>query len=217
MTTKDERDDTDDRQPRRVLGKQEAVRHLIHSSIRLIMKQEDPFAVHLLVHSADKVLIDLAKKLGRELRADWELYIKDEYHRAFFNRHRSTYNYFKHAKEDFADNLPVHDIMMMNVMTLFVATENYIKLFNERTDHMMLYLIFVMNLSPAIISVDAPMRAELVKSVGMSQTMTPRRFFEHFEENPELLPRFYAEMSKDLEDIIDFYSLSFSQLRGVMV
>lgn len=117
-------DDGDLQEPRRTLDKQEALRHLVHSAIRLMVRMEDPFAVHLLVHSADKVLIDLAKQNGHELRVDWELYIKDEYHSEFFKRYRETYNYFKHADQDFATELPVRDIAMINVMNLFVTVVN---------------------------------------------------------------------------------------------
>src|SRR4051812_36416931 len=97
--------DADLPEPRRTLDKREALRHLIHTAIRLVARMEDPFAVHLLVHSADKILIDLAKQNGHNLRIDWELYIKDEYHNEFFKRHRETYNYFKHADRDFAADL----------------------------------------------------------------------------------------------------------------
>jgi hypothetical protein len=83
------------RQPRRRIDKQEAVRHLMHTAIRLIAKREDPFAVHLLINSADKLLIDLSKKLGIELRVNWEDYIKPEFHGEFFKKIRETYNYLK--------------------------------------------------------------------------------------------------------------------------
>jgi hypothetical protein len=41
--------------------------------------------------------------------------------------------------------------------------------------------------------------------------MTPSGFFETFEENQQALPTFNAEMAKDLEDVIDFYT-SFAEL-----
>jgi hypothetical protein len=62
------------------------------------MKMEDPFVVHLVVQSVDKLLIDVAEKMGTYLEADWEVYIKDEYHSAFFTKYRETYNFLKHAK-----------------------------------------------------------------------------------------------------------------------
>lgn len=72
----DETSSGDDlRTPRRWLGKQEAIRHLTHSAIRLILKQEDPFAIYLIVHSADKLLIDVANKRGEQLNVDWKIYI----------------------------------------------------------------------------------------------------------------------------------------------
>jgi hypothetical protein len=200
--------------PRRLIDKQEAVRHLIHCAIRLIQKEEDPFAVHLLVHSADKMLIDLAAKRGQELKADWELYIKPEYHKPFFKKHRTTYNYFKHAKEDFADGLPVHDIMMLNVMMLFMCMVNYAALFKELTNHMLLFQVLVLNLVPALIKIEDEKSAELFTATRMSQGMTPREFFELFDKNRSVLPKYNAEMSKDLEDVIDFYNLSFRQLQA---
>jgi hypothetical protein len=84
----------------RTLNKQEAIRHLIHAAIRMLIAQEGPFAIHLLVQSADKILIDIAKKRRQELRIDWELYIKDEFRKDFFAKHRAVYNFFKHAGDD---------------------------------------------------------------------------------------------------------------------
>jgi len=46
------------------------------------MNMEDPFTIHLLVHSADKMLIDFAKKQNRPLQMDWEDYIKPKHRRA---------------------------------------------------------------------------------------------------------------------------------------
>jgi hypothetical protein len=50
---------------RRTVDKQEAIRHLIHTAIRLIAKREDPFAIHVPVHSADKLLIDMANNRAK--------------------------------------------------------------------------------------------------------------------------------------------------------
>ena len=88
------------------------------------MKMEDPFVVHLVVQSVDK-LHDVAEKMGTYLEADWEVYIKDEYHSAFFTKYRETYNFLKHAKADYESKLPVYDIMMINVANLFMFLVNY--------------------------------------------------------------------------------------------
>jgi hypothetical protein len=135
--------DDDDGTPSRTLDKQEAIRHLIHTAIRLIAKRENPFAIHVLVHSADKLLIDMAKSRGRKLRVDLETYIKPEYRKEFFEKHRALYNYFKHADKDFDVDLPVRDIMKRNVMTLFISVANYSELFGKTTNHMILLMVFV--------------------------------------------------------------------------
>ena len=205
--------ETDLPEPRRTLDKREALRHLIHTAIRLITRMEDPFAVHLLVHSADKVLIDLARQTGHELRVDWKLYIKDEYHDEFFKRHRETYNYFKHADRDFATDLPVRDIGMTNVMNLFISVVNYQDMFGECTHHMTLFLVFIVALMPKIVVPTEILGVELLKGARDMQGMTPADFFRTFEEHPEALPGFYPETTKDLEDLTDFYHLTFQELR----
>jgi hypothetical protein len=203
----------DRREPGRWVNKQEAIRRLIHTAVRLIQKQEDPFATHLLIQSADKMIIDLAKKRGEELRIDWTLYIKEEYQTAFFEKMRATSNYFKHADKDFADELPVHNIMMINATSLFVCIVNYQKLFGELTNHMLLFHIFMLNIWPQILKPEVIGSAELLKSLKMTEGMTPREFFKTFEDTGQVLPMFFRELSKDLEDTVDFYHLSFRQLR----
>ena len=198
-------------EPRRTLDKREALRHLIHTAIRLIAEMGDPFAVHLLVHSADKILIDLAKQKGHELRIDCELYVKDEYHDEFFKRHRETYNYFKHADRDFATDLPVRDIAMTNAMNLFITVVNYEHMFGERTHHMGLFLSFIFALTPQIIVTTDIRGVELLKGAHSMQGMTPSEFLQIFKEHREWLPNLYQEVTKDIEDAIDFYHLTFNE------
>ncbi len=199
--------------PRRTINKQEAIRHLIHSALRLIAAREDPFAVHLLVHSADKMLIDLAKQLGKDLRVDWELYIKEEYHTEFFRRHREMYNYFKHADRDFETDLPIRDIVMSNVIALFISAANYEQLFGERTHHMTLIFVLAFALFPQAI-IPADVRGmELLKGVRDMQSMSPEFFFQTLEEHPEALPNFLPERLRDLQDLGHFYNLTFQELR----
>jgi hypothetical protein len=198
--------------PRRIIGKQEAIRHLLYSAVRLVMKDEDPFAARLIVHSADKMILDIAKSRGEHPRVDWEIYIKDEYHKEFFTRHRETYNYFKHAKNDFDAESPVHDIMMLNVYDTIHRCGELYGSFQRHTDHMMLFNVFVMNLSSAIIGQNFPNWEEMLKNIATS--LTPRDVFRELEQNQSMLPPFGRELSDDLQDIIDFYKLSFSERRA---
>jgi hypothetical protein len=203
-----------DQEPSRTFDKQEAIRHLIHTAIRLIAKREDPFAVHVLAQSADKLLIDMAKQLGQELQVDWENYIKPEYHKEFFTKHRAIYNYFKHADKDFADDLPIRDIMRLNVMTLLICTANYNRLFGEITHHMTLLMVFVMALFPKILKPTTILGAKCLDGLPDFESMTPNEFFDAFENNLSVLPKFIGEASKDLGDIKEFYLLTFVELRA---
>jgi len=59
-----------------------------------------------------------------------------------------------------------------------------------------------------------PAKTELLKGIHIMESMTPGNFFETFEENSHMLPKFWSEVAKDLQDVIDFYNLSFSELRA---
>jgi len=50
---------------------------------------------------------------------------------------------------------------------------------------------------------------DALKALKMGEGMTPGEFFKTFDENRQLLPKFNQELSKDLEDTVDFYRLSF--------
>ena len=43
--------------------------------------------------------------------------------------------------------------------------------------------------------------------------MTLADFFRTFEDHPGALPNFYPEAAKDVEDLMDFYHLTFQELR----
>lgn len=63
----------------------------------MLAAAEDPFAIHLLIQSADKLLIDLSKKTGRKLVFTWDEFIKPEYKDALIEGVTETANFFKHA------------------------------------------------------------------------------------------------------------------------
>jgi hypothetical protein len=198
--------------PRRRIGKQDAIRHLIHSAVRLIMKMDDPFALHLIIQSVEKLLIDVAAGMNKYLEMDWELCIKDEYHGVFFKQYRETYNFLKHAKSDFEKELPVRDIMMMNVMGLFMCIVNYAKLYDVHSDHMRLFTGFVQVLMPKMIKAPAELRPSVAKALDGIGDMTPATYFQMFQEF-SLLPKLREETSIDLQDILEFYGTPLRQLQ----
>lgn len=191
------------------LDKKRAIRHLIHAAIRLVMKQENPFAIHLIIHSADKMILDLAKKRGVEVTIDWQKGVSQQRRSQFFRQYRAIYNYLKHADEDFLDELPVRDIMMANIKTICSASINYAILFSEQTDHMKCFLIFVVTLLPGVRLFPGFSMGKNLSDVLPSTT--PKGFFAVVKD---ALPSFEAEAIEDLKDVEHFYSSSFSELRA---
>jgi hypothetical protein len=212
-----ESDEIDRGPPRRYLDKQEAIRHLIHGAIRLVMAKEDPFVIQLIAHSADKLLIDVAKKKGTYLELDWELYIKDEYHRDFFNDYRQTYNYFKHADTDFTKQLPVYDIAMLNVMAVFMCAVNYVKLFQISSHHVRVYFWFIQLLMPHIVKIPDPKIHELWQTAldEAFADATPAKFFERVSSHAAKFSlKTDEEAAFDLQDVVNFYRTPISELRS---
>jgi ABC-type Fe3+ transport system substrate-binding protein len=82
----------------------------------MIAAGEDPFATNMLIQSADKLTIDIAKNTNRKLPFTWDKFAKPEYKDGVFALIRETYNFFKHADEDHDEQLHVMDIALFNVL-----------------------------------------------------------------------------------------------------
>src|SRR5258708_16008572 len=117
----------------------------------MTFNQEDPFAINLIIQSADQIVIEVSKATNKELSADWDLYIRDEYQDQFHALRRETANYLKHARGDFRTNLGVRDIVHQNVIALFLVAVNYASLYGTYTDHMRVLFMFVQILWPKVI------------------------------------------------------------------
>jgi hypothetical protein len=127
--------------PDREIDKIQAIRHLLHSSIRLLFWEEDPFAIHLICQSCDKLIIDCLEADVIQSPVNFADHVKPEILQAFYRIHRETYNYFKHAKEDRHKNLGVRNIVKNNEIAIFlnVARLHYLKR-SFYTVHMRYYL-----------------------------------------------------------------------------
>jgi hypothetical protein len=201
-------------EPRRRMSKQQALRHLIHSAVRMIAAREDPFAIHLVVQSADKLLIDLSKKLGKTLALEWADNIKEEYRGPLIAVFRETYNFLKHANTDHDEMLHVGSIAESNILQLAVACANYHSLFGEWTDHMKLLFNFAKLVMPDgfVLEADRP----------VFDAVTPKLADMRFEEffNLELwddlmvtpaFPNLVRERDEDLRDNTEFFGTTFRQ------
>jgi hypothetical protein len=89
--------------PLRYISKEEGVRHILHAAIRSVFYGEDPFAIHLLGQSAEKVLLDCLK--NAKIEDPLLSLLKPELRSEFFKFYREPYNFLKHADRDSGDKL----------------------------------------------------------------------------------------------------------------
>lgn len=192
------------------------VRHLIHGAVRMVAAGEDPFAIHLQIHSADKLLIDLAKKQGRELPFTWGKFVKPEYKSAFIETIRETYNFLKHADKDHDQTLHVGEIATANILQLALCVVNYHGLFGTWTAHMQLIFAAAKFVCPDGF-VDPGLRPQFDAMLLKSPTMTLADFFDGWWTDHILIthfPQLAIEKSEDLQDTQPLYSTKVSDLQN---
>jgi hypothetical protein len=202
--------------PTRWLTKQQAVRQLIHGSVRLLAAGEDPFATHLLIQSTDKLLIDLVKhSASRKLAYDWTALMKPEYKDALLEVHRETFNFLKHADRDHDQTLHVGDIARSNVLQLGVCIYNFFALSNELTDHMRLGIAIARLVFPDGF-VNDDQRSLHDDAVSGFGGFTLREFVAALRTNDVLkhFPNLAAERVEDLQDITPFFDEPFANGAG---
>jgi hypothetical protein len=202
--------------PKRTITKQQAVRHLIHSAARMIAAAEDPFAIHLLIQSADKLLIDLAKKTGQTLAFNWGEFAKPEYRDALLNVIRETSNYFKHADRDHDATLHVGDIAKTNILQIGICIVNYRGLFGEWTDHMKLLFSAAKFVSPD--GFVLPDQREKFDAIFLELKHGTLRGVLHsgMWDDPVIktvLPNLASERAEDLQDTRSLYSTRISDMQ----
>lgn len=202
--------------PKRTITKQQAVRHLIHSACRMIAAREDPFAIHLLIQSADKLLIDLGRKRDQKLAFNWEEFSKPEYKDAMFDIIRETSNYFKHADKDHDLALHVGDIAKMNILQLGICIVNYRGLFGEWTDHMKLLLFVAKFVFPnGFVLPDKREKFDTLFSQVRRVTLSEFLHSDLWNNSviKTVLPNLSSERAEDLQDTRSLYNTRFLDLQ----
>jgi hypothetical protein len=202
--------------PRRTLTKKQAIRHLIHCAGRMFAAREDPFAIHLQIQSADKLLIDLAKKRKRPLVFSWDELIKPEYRKAVIESIRETSNFFKHADKDHDSTLHVGDIARMNILHIGICVVNYHDFFGELTDHMKLLFSVARLVSPESF-VQADQRLQFNAALPQVEDMTLAQYLGGWWDDPLLktvLPNLELEKAEDLQDTLPLYDQRISKIQS---
>jgi hypothetical protein len=192
-------------EPLRTLSKQQAIRHLIHAAARLIIVEEDPFAVHLLVQAADNLLIDVSNRTGKPLVLKWDDLLSPEGKKAFLTLHRQTANFFKHADRDHEKLLTIGHIHEYTVLNLGVCIANYWSLYEEWTEHMQLIFEFVKIINPSFMLANEDPQEFAERSKIVSH-MTPSQFFDDIAKSDlsHAYPNLNAERRDDTQDVRRF-------------
>jgi hypothetical protein len=111
--------DADRDEPKRYITKIEGVRHVLHSAIRCQLGGENPFAIHILAQSVERVLVDILK--AENIPDPFYSLIKPERKAEFFAAYREPVNFLKHADKDHDGLLPVYDIVRASDLALLGA------------------------------------------------------------------------------------------------
>jgi hypothetical protein len=182
----------------------------------MIAVGEDPFAIHLLIQSADKLLIDLSKKTGRDIPFKWGDLIKPEYKDAVIATFRETSNFFKHADKDHDATLHVGEVAQGNILQLGICIVNYAALFGEWTDHMKLLFGTAKFVFPdSFVRPDEREQFE-VTSFATFKNMTLAEFLSGWWNDPLVkkyaLPNLDREKAEDLQDTQPLYRMRLSDI-----
>jgi hypothetical protein len=184
-------------QPLRYIGKKEGVRHVLHAAIRSVFYGEDPFAIHLLGQSAEKVLLDLFK--NAKIEDPLLSLLKPELQSEFFKFYREPYNFLKHADRDSGDKLGVHNIAASNDMLLYLCILRYGMLFGPYTYHMKVFWLFVGQFYPGTADLnqfpDMKNLTEMISSLTRGELLT--QMWSHFQRNRTV----QQELQEDLQDV----------------
>ena len=128
----------------REIDKLQAIRHLLHASIRMLFADEDPFALHLVCQSCDKLISDCIKVDNFNTSSFMDSIVIPEYRREFYRIYREVYNYLKHAKTDRHIKLGVRRIVQINEISILMNIRNFNTIMPFNTAHTRYYLGYAM-------------------------------------------------------------------------
>jgi hypothetical protein len=196
--------------PRREIDKLQAIRHLLHASIRMLFSDEDPFALHLVCQSCDKLItdcltVDTSQRMTPLADAFADL-VKPGYRKAFFKLYREVYNYLKHADTDRHLKLGVHHIVQTNEMSILMNIRGYNELLTHtlNTKHARYYLCYAMIMFKNLISPDDGLNALLQHAnldLHVADSLTRTEVLAVMRKATALDKAYLAEKNDDLVDI----------------
>jgi hypothetical protein len=190
------------KEPDRTITRLQATRHLIHAAIRMTFWEEDPFAVHLTVSSANRVLTDLATANGVTLEFDWNSRLKDEYKQLGFAILSETYNFLRHADETPDEVHGVRNIVQRNDLDILMASKRFKEIAGHSTQHMTSFSHLMLSQYPKVFRdfdppTDVPIKQMQLAAASLSRQEILRAWRMLFKNDPALV----GERKVDLIDL----------------
>jgi hypothetical protein len=189
--------DPDREPPLRYIGKREGVGHVLHAAIRSVFYGEDPFAIHLLGQSAEKVLLDLLE--NAKIEDPFFSQLKPEMRSEFFEFYREPYNFLKHADRDSDGKLGVRNIVASNDILLLCCIFRYGVLFGSPTQHMRVFSMFFGLFYPGTVDLNLP--DDMKKRVDAIGSPTRGGLLTQIWSDWQRDPTLQRERQEDLNDV----------------
>jgi hypothetical protein len=113
----------------------EVIESHIVASLQLIAVEANPVSTHVIVMACEDMVTGMAKARGVLLDWDYRIYVRDEFHKAWRDKFREAYNFFKHAAKDPAnifDRIPPAHLAELNEIQTVLNINGYYRLGGKR-------------------------------------------------------------------------------------
>jgi hypothetical protein len=188
---------------KRLMTKEEGLRHVVHSAIRQVWREEDAVANCVLVEAANQVSVDLLKHVNKPDPVWDSPYIIADKRNELRRELKKPYNFLKHADNDAASTLPIYDISSSNVLSLFLVVVRYGILCGRYTEHMKLYLGYCLICHPTLFDKNEinSLIGEHLKSISIEQ-YSLTKFLNVWTQALESNENYKSEVTSDCSESI---------------
>jgi hypothetical protein len=186
--------------PKRFMERLEAIQHLLHASIRMFFWEEDPFALHVIIHSCNRLLTDYAKKKNIFLTFDWRDVIRTEYHQAFLELRLETYDFLRHADRRPDQKIGVRDIAKTNEVDLLMNIHSYLEITKNNTEHTQQFMKYLFLIRPEYYKSAAPV-ATIEEARRELRKYEHHKVMEEFRKALAASAAFQREREQDFCDL----------------
>jgi len=125
----------------------------LDSAIILVSLEDGFVAAHTVIMASEEISRTWYVKKKLSVEFDYRIYVKDEHQRAYLQKMREKYNFFKHANRDINEILEIdrEQIHYINEVLLGVLVSGYRNVFTQSSLAMDTYIQWVEVVHPHLI------------------------------------------------------------------